>query len=411
MEKIILHSDLNNCYASAELTQRPELRDKPVAVGGSPYRRHGIILAKNEIAKKAGVKTGSSSFEAERICPGLIILPPRMDLYLEISQAAREIYGRYSDICEPYGIDEAWIDVTNSAYLFGGGEKIAREINAQVKKELGVTVSVGVSWTKVFAKMASDYKKPDAVTTVTRKNYKELLWPLPIEDMFYAGRATGAKLRSVGVKTVGGLARAPENFLRGVLGKWGVVLRACARGEDVSFFKESAADPPKSIGNSSTAPRDLVCGADVWLALNSLAESVGARLREQKLLCGVIEFYVRDNALHSFTRQSKMEKFTNINIEIAEAAYRLFEKNYAWERPIRSVGIRATGLVKDDICEQLDMFTDNEKREKRRKLDAMCDEIRERYGYEGVRRGVFFTDGSLGKLNAKKDHFTFNTKF
>ena len=391
MERVILHSDMNNCYASIELLYRPELRGKPVAVGGDPEARHGIVLAKDQIAKKAGVKTGMALWQARQVCPDIVFVPPRMDLYLKFSRLAHEIYGEYTDKQEAFGIDESWLDVTESCSIKGDGMTVANQISSRIKKELGITVSIGVSWNKIFAKLGSDYKKPDAITEISRENYKEIVWPLKAEELLYVGRATKRKLNQYGIRTIGELATADRKFLHRTLGKMGVVLSVFANGDDqtpVSYEDEHA--PIKSIGNSTTTPRDLENETDVSIIVYLLAESVSARLRENHFVGDVIEISVRDNELHSFTRQRKVSMPTNITSEIGSYAMQIFKENYNWNKPIRSIGVRVADLMTDTVPVQLDLFNNQERRERQHKMDIAVDEIRRRFGYYSIQRGMMY---------------------
>lgn len=405
MERVILHSDMNNCYASIELLYRPELRGKPVAVGGDPEARHGIVLAKDQIAKKAGVKTGMALWQARQVCPDIVFVPPRMDLYLKFSRLAHEIYGEYTDKQEAFGIDESWLDVTESCSIKGDGMTVANQISSRIKKELGITVSIGVSWNKIFAKLGSDYKKPDAITEISRENYKEIVWPLKAEELLYVGRATKRKLNQYGIRTIGELATADRKFLHRTLGKMGVVLSVFANGDDqtpVSYEDEHA--PIKSIGNSTTTPRDLENETDVSIIVYLLAESVSARLRENHFVGDVIEISVRDNELHSFTRQRKVSMPTNITSEIGSYAMQIFKDNYNWNKPIRSIGVRVADLMTDTVPVQLDLFNNQERRERQHKMDLAVDEIRRRFGYYSIQRGMMYQDRRLSSVNAKDDH-------
>ena len=405
MERVILHSDMNNCYASIELLYRPELRGKPVAVGGDPVARHGIVLAKDQIAKKAGVKTGMALWQARQVCPDIVFVPPRMDLYLKFSRLAHEIYGEYTDKQEAFGIDESWLDVTESCSIKGDGMTVANQISSRIKKELGITVSIGVSWNKIFAKLGSDYKKPDAITEISRENYKEIVWPLKAEELLYVGRATKRKLNQYGIRTIGELATADRKFLHRTLGKMGVVLSVFANGDDqtpVSYEDEHA--PIKSIGNSTTTPRDLENETDVSIIVYLLAESVSARLRENHFVGDVIEISVRDNELHSFTRQRKVSMPTNITSEIGSYAMQIFKDNYNWNKPIRSIGVRVADLMTDTVPVQLDLFNNQEHRERQHKMDLAVDEIRRRFGYYSIQRGMMYQDRRLSSVNAKDDH-------
>lgn len=405
MDRVILHSDMNNCYASIELLHRPELRGKPLAVGGDPEARHGIVLAKDQLAKKAGVKTGMALWQARQVCPEIVFVPPRMDLYLRFSRLAHEIYGEYTDQQEAFGVDESWLDVTGSCSLKGDGMAIAETISGRIKRELGITVSIGVSWNKIFAKLGSDYKKPDAITRFGRDNYKELIYPLPASDLLYVGSKTDAKLARYGIRTIGQLAEADPKFLRSVLGKMGYVLSAFARGEDrTPVNKENAEAPIKSIGNSTTTPRDLVNDTDVSIIVHLLAESVSARLRENSFLCNVVEISIRDNELSSFTRQKKVSAPTDITKEIADSAMELFRANYRWNKPIRSIGVRAASLCPANTPWQINMFIDPERRERQQRMDRAVDEIRRRFGFYSIQRGISMSDKTLKSLNAKEDN-------
>ena len=405
MDRVILHSDMNNCYASIELLHRPELRGKPLAVGGDPEARHGIVLAKDQLAKKAGVKTGMALWQARQVCPEIVFVPPRMDLYLRFSRLAHEIYGEYTDQQEAFGVDESWLDVTGSCSIKGDGMTIAEEIRQRIKRELGITVSIGVSWNKIFAKLGSDYKKPDAITRFGRDNYKELVYPLPASDLLYVGSKTEAKLAQYGIRTIGQLAAADPTFLHSFLGKMGYVLSAFARGEDrTPVNRENAEAPIKSIGNSTTTPRDLVNETDVSIIVHLLAESVSARLRENNFLCNVVEISVRDNGLESFTRQKKVTVPTDITKEIADSAMELFRFHYNWRKPIRSLGVRASSLSPANTPWQISMFTDPEYRERQQRMDKAVDEIRRRFGFYSIQRGISMLDSTLKSLNAKEDN-------
>ena len=301
-ERVILHSDLNNCYASIECLHRPEIRDKPVVVGGDVEQRHGIVLAKNQIAKKYQIKTGEAIWQAKQKCPKLIVIPPNFPLYLRFSKLARDIYLQHTDQVEPFGIDECWLDVTGSTLLFGSGEKIAEKIRKQIKYELGVTVSIGVSFNKIFAKLGSDMKKPDAVTVITKENFKDKVWSLPASDLLYVGSSTNKKLNNYCIRTIGDIANTQPEHLRKILGKWGEVLYLFANGLDCQpvASQNNNLSVIKSIGNSTTTPRDLIDDEDVKIVIYVLAESVSMRMRELVFMCKTIAFSVRYNELYSF---------------------------------------------------------------------------------------------------------------
>ena len=420
MNRTILHSDCNCFYASVELLHHPELRGKPVAVGGDPEARHGIVLTADYTVKRYGVKTGMALWQAKQLCPDITFLPPRMDLYLRFSRMAQEIYADYTDKREPYGIDESWLDVTDSATLKGDGFHIAQEISSRMKKELGITVSVGVSFNKIFAKLGSDYKKPDAITTMYEDEFQRKAWCLPVSDLLYVGNATNKKLYSMGIRTIGDLAKSDETLLVRKLGKMGSILWAFANGYDESPVKlENTSAPVKSVGNSTTTPKDMETDEDVKIVLYILAESVAARLRENGFRCRTVEISVRDKELFHFSKQVKLQNASNITKEIAEAGYRLYKDNYRlpaddkelkssrpefFQKPLRSIGIRGTDLVTDYFWEQLDMFMDPQAREKQMKMDETVDIIRKRFGFYSVQRGLMYRDRILSACDAKSDH-------
>ena len=402
MDRVILHSDCNCFYASVEMLHHPELAGRPLAVGGDPEQRHGIILTANYTAKRAGVKTGEALWQARQACPGLIILPPRMDLYMRFSEQAREIYREYSDLVEPYGLDECWIDCTQSGECLGSGPELAARISDRIRRELGITVSIGVSWNKVFAKFGSDYRKPDAITVIDRDNYRHIVWESPVSDLLFVGRATQRKLYRYGILTIGDLARTDPLFLQSVFGKIGLVLSVFARGEDQTPVASDGSEiPVKSIGNSTTTPRDLTTEQDVKMVVYMLAESVASRLRRHGFAGNVVEIYVRDGELRGFSRQHKVDMPTNISEEIAGEAMRLFEENYSWERPVRSIGVRVTDLKMEDHPYQISLFTSPEWREKQLKADLAVDEIRDRFGFQAVRRGLMHIDTKLSADDAE----------
>ena len=405
MARHILHVDQNCFYASVEMQRHPELRDKPLAVCGSQEERHGIVLTANYIAKPYGVKTGMAIWQARQRCPNLVILPPDMDEYIRFSRMAREIYEDYTDQIEPFGLDESWLDVTGSVGLFGDPMTIAREISSRIKFELGITASIGVSDNKITAKLGSDYKKPDAITRIEADNYKELAYPLPVEDLLYVGPATSRKLRAIGISTIGRLAECPVDVLVRRLGKMGAVLHTFANGRDVSPVQKSDHIPNiKSVGNSATTPRDLETEADVKLMLYLLAESVCARMRELVSRCTVVEIYVRDTELNSICRQRKLQAPSCSSQELAETGLDIFRRNYRWDRPIRSIGLRGAGLVEAQGTVQLSLYAEDQKRDKWERIDAAVDHLRQRYGYMSVRRALMDSDPLLGHINVKDGH-------
>ena len=403
MSRTILHVDLNNFYASVECLYHPELRGKPVAVSGDVENRHGIILAKNQLAKAAGVKTGEAIWQAKGKCPGLVCLPPDYRKYLRFSRLARQIYADYTDKIESFGIDENWLDVTGSAALFGDGLKIADEIRRRIREEMGVTASVGVSWNKIFAKLGSDMKKPDATTLITEENFRQVVWPLPVEELLYVGRSTKTKLNNRAVFTIGDLAARDVQLLKMALGVWGETLWTFANGLDAAPVAQSGEESfIKSVGNSTTTPRDLVNIEDVKMIVFVLAESVAARLRRHGLKCRTVAVHIRNNELYSFERQGKLAAPSFLARDIAGKALELFRQNYTWDRPIRSLGVRGADLVTEHGAVQLDMFAPDSAEQEQ--LERTLDRLRERFGPYCVRRCALLQDVRLTGFNPKDDH-------
>ena len=402
----VLHIDMNACYAAIECLYDPSIRNLPVAVGGDVEARHGIILAKNQIAKRYGVKTGEALWQAKQKCPELHIVPPHFDRYLRFSRMAREIYADYTDLVEPFGLDEVWCDVTGTQKLRERGmEALANEIRERVKFELGITVSVGASWNKIFAKLGSDYKKPDAVTVFTPENYRDKVWPLPASDLLGVGRATERKLASRGIRTIGDIAAAPPSMLRGFLGKWGLILHDFAAGYDSSPVARAGDEAViKSIGNSTTTPRDLCCDEDAGIVYWMLCESVAERMRESGFLCRGVQVHIRDNELASFERQLKLESPTCLASTLHEAAMRLLRENWDWHKPLRSIGVRATDLLPASTPVQCSIFEDSERQEKRERLERSVDDLRRRFGHYCVGRAVCVSDPTLRNISPKDEH-------
>ena len=333
-------------------------------------------------------------------------MPPHFDRYLRFSRMAREIYADYSDLVEPFGLDEVWCDVTGTQKLRERGmEALANEIRERVKFELGITVSVGASWNKIFAKLGSDYKKPDAVTVFTPENYRDKVWSLPASDLLGVGRATERKLASRGIHTIGDIAAAPPSMLRGFLGKWGLILHDFATGYDTSPVARAGDEAViKSIGNSTTTPRDLCCDEDAGIVYWMLCESVAERMRESGFLCRGVQVHIRDNELASFERQLKLESPTCLASVLHEAAMRLLRENWDWHKPLRSIGMRATDLLPASTPVQCSIFEDSERQEKRERLERSVDDLRRRFGHYCVGRAVCVSDPTLRNISPKDDH-------
>lgn len=403
MERVILHADCNNFYASVECLYNPSLRGKPVAVAGDPEARHGIVLAKNYLAKACGVQTGNPLWMAKQLCPNIIFVPPHYDKYLRFSRIAREIYSEYTDQVEPFGLDEAWLDVTGSG-IMGTGKQIADELRKRIKRELGITISVGVSFNKVFAKLGSDMKKPDATTVITRENYREKAWPLPVSDLLYVGTATTRKLNGFAIHTIGQLAAAPDDWLKHKLGKIGFMLRTFARGQDTSPVSVMGTPPKiKSIGNSTTTPRDLITDEEVKITMLVLAESVAERMRGFLFRAGTVEISLRDNDLFSYTRQKKLPYPTGNSEDIFKAAFELYKVNHISGKPLRSIGVRACDLsIEKEV--QLSLFPNIVHTQKLDCLETAVDSIRSRFGHFSIQRAVMLTDKDLSGLDPAAEH-------
>ena len=384
MERTILHCDMNNFYASVECMLNPSLRGHPVAVGGDVENRHGIILAKNYEAKKFGIQTGEALWQAKQKCPKLIIVPPHYEEYLKYSRLAHSIYADYTDLIEPYGMDEVWMDVTGSTKAFGSGEVIANTLRERIKYELGLTISVGVSFCKVFAKLGSDMKKPDAVTVIPKDSFQDIIWDLPASDMLGVGRSTEKFLSSYGIHTIGQLANAYPDLMQRKLGKNGMVLLAFANGEDRSKVAPQDYEPPmKSIGHGITTMQDLENNAEVWNIMQALTQDIGHKLRVYNKNAAGVAIYIRyivDKQIAGKQWQCQLPVRTHSAAIIAKEAYRLFERSYGWEYPIRSVTVRAINLCSQDLPEQLQFFSDAATVERKEKLETAIEDIRRRFG-------------------------------
>ncbi len=411
-DRIILHSDMNSFYASVEQAENPSLRGKPVVVAGKEELRHGIVLTKSVEAKKWGIKTAETLWSARQKCPDLVVLPPRYKLYRRYSELARSIYYQYTDLVEPFGLDECWLDITGSVALHGGDPLVvAREISERVKAELGCTVSIGLSWNKIFAKFGSDYKKPDAITAVTRENYRSMVWDAPVRDLLYVGPATERKLHGAGVNTIGELAHVSDAWLARRLGKMGFVLRAFARGEDSSPVKPY--DPTrktvdraiKSYGNGLTAPHDIVSTDDARALIWLLSESVAQRMREDGMRARTISIGVRSGIdLGGYSRQRQLVEPTAATRIVAKSAWELLLENQKLDdqHPVRALYVRASGLEPIAPVTQLSLF--KEQGPNWEGLDFAIDSLRRRFGNTCIIRGSEMLDESLCGLDIKDEN-------
>lgn len=389
-DRTILHCDLNNFFASVSLLSCKTLIGEPVAVCGSVEDRHGIVLAKNEIAKKYGVKTAEVVWEAKAKCPNLIILPPNYKKYEEYSKAVRKIYERYTDIVEPFGMDECWLDVTGSRLLFGDGETIANRIRKEVKKELELTISVGVSFNKVFAKLGSDMKKPDAVTVISRENFKQKVWPLPVGDLLFVGKRTAERLNRVGIFTVGDLTLADDATLKKLLGKNGIELKNNALGLDETPVTPYTDDYlPKSVGRSVTPKNDISDYETVWKIYVELAEDISRQLRKKGLTATGICIHTRTSYLETKETSKTFKNATDCSMTLARRAMDFFKSTYDFSKPLRSVGFRAINLrPKTDTAFQVDLFGNTLDEDREELIEESIIKVREKFGKSSIKRAV-----------------------
>ncbi|MDD5926736.1 MAG: DNA polymerase IV [Firmicutes bacterium] len=385
-DRVILHCDMNGFFASVELLSHPELQGRPMAVCGSPDKRHGIILAKNELAKRAGVVTAETVWQALKKCPDLQFVPPHMSKYKHYSRLINEIYQRFTDMVEPFSIDESWLDVTASQSLFGNGKEIADTIRETVKNELGLTLSAGVSFNKIFAKMGSEYKKPDATTIITRENYREILWPLPAGEMFFVGKATAQKLSSAGINTIGDIAMASPDVLEVMLGKQGRQLWKYTNGLDTSpVTRVGNAERIKSVGNGVTFTRDLITEDDIITAVTSLSDTVAGRLRKYGMRAYGVKVDIKDPYFKVISRQKQLFTPTNLASEISKNAIDIIHASWKKGSPIRMLTITGINLTDEFFNEQLSLFEgDGISRKKGEQIERTMDEVRRKYGNSSI---------------------------
>lgn len=389
MDRVILHCDMNGFFASVELLDYPHLKDKPMAVCGNPENRHGIILAKNEIAKKYGVITAETLWQAKKKCPDLHVVPPHHSKYRYYSHLINDIYLRYTDMVEPFSVDESWLDVTGSTKLFGSGKEIADTIRKTVRDELGLTLSAGVSFNKIFAKMGSDYKKPDATTVITRENFRILLWPMDISSMFFVGKITAEKLRSSGIRTIGDLARSNRDMITRLLGKQGDVIYNYANGiDDTPVLRYDQREQVKSIGNGTTFRRNLTGHDDIKTAVTGLSDTVATRLRKHKMKAFGIKVDIKDPQFKVISRQRQLENPTNLTEIISNTAMDIIKKSWQMRAPIRMLTITAINLCDENQAQQLSLFSEEDiTLEKSEKIERTMDDIREKFGSAAISFG------------------------
>ena len=401
MERVILHCDQNCFFASVELLSHPDLRDVPMAVCGDPASRHGIILAKNEPAKRFGIQTAETVWQARRKCPSLVLLPPHHKLYREYSVRVNELYGQYTDLVEPFGIDESWLDITGSMHLFGGDPvAIADELRRRVREELGLSISVGVSFNKIFAKLGSDYKKPDATTLISPENWQEIVWPLPVGAMLFVGRSAQRTLAQYGVETIGQLAACRPEMLEKLLGKLGRQMHEYANGLDRSPVRPQAErEPVKSVGNGTTFPHDLTRWEEVRAGLAALSDSVAMRLRRQGLYCSGVQVTIKDSSFCSISRQKRLESPTRLMKDIQRAAMELTRSAWRAPTPIRMLTVTALHITESaESFEQLDLLGAGRAVSDARqgKLESAVRAIRDKFGDGSITFGSGEPPGAKG---------------
>lgn len=395
MERVILHCDCNNFFASVETVLNPNFKNVPMAVCGSAEDRHGIVLAKNELAKKYGIQTAETVYSAKNKCPELVIAEPHHGEYVKYSSMINDIYREYTDLVEPFGIDESWLDVTASQRLFGTGEEIAESIRSRIKREIGITVSIGVSFNKVFAKLGSDYKKPDAITVISKDNFEDIVYNLPASDLLFVGKKTADELKRIGIRTIGELAASDTSFLVHKFGKIGLMLSKYARGDDDDPVTVGREDDVKSIGNGYTFKHDLVGREQCKMGIEYLCEEVGRRLRKRGMKCSTVCITIKDENLISIQRQSPQSPPTDIGREIANTAYSILCSNWPEHKPVRMLNVTANGLMTTEASSaQLDFFeSENVRRNKIHDFEKTVDIIRQKYGSDSIVHGYNVNKG------------------
>lgn len=393
MNRVILHCDCNSFFASVEAALNPEYKNVPMAVCGSQEDRHGIVLAKNDLAKRYGIQTAETVYSAIKKCPELVIAKPHYEQYSRYSKMVNDIYREYTELVEPFGIDESWLDVTASQKLFGSGIEIAEKIRSRIKNEIGITVSIGVSFNKVFAKLGSDYKKPDAVTVISHDNFRDIVYPLPVSDLLFVGRRTASELVKIGVRTIGDLANIELDVLTKKFGKAGNMLYEYSRGLDSSpVLAENERSSVKSISNGFTFRHDLIDKEQCKTAIIFLTQEIGFKLRAQGLKCSTVALTVKDIYLKSIQRQRQLPRPSDIEKEIAETAYGLLIDSWPENKPIRMLTVSVTGLSDvSDFAEQMVLFGDEDSpnREKDKKREEAVDKLRQKFGSGALIRASF----------------------
>lgn len=393
----ILHCDLNNFFASVECVMHPEVEGKPLVVAGNPEERKGVVLAKNYLAKQKGIVTGMTLVDAMTRCPDLVVTQVHFDLYNYYSERVREIYLRYTNLVEPFSIDECWLDVTGSKEMFGSPVNIADRIRREVREELGLTISVGVSFSKTLAKLGSDMKKPDATTELTKDNFKQKIYPLPISDVVGIGRRTCAKLNKMGIFSLGDLAQFDDRFLRKNFGKIGADLFDVVNGwETTPVLDYDKFPPPKSVGNSTTFYKDISADDEIMLGFSVLAESVAKRMSAQNIEAGrLLHVTVKDSNLHFWGKTIRLSEPTRDSAKMAKLAMQVYKNDYTGLSSIRLLGISMSDFERSGHqLAMTDMLT-------RTSVDDTIEHLRTKYGTGVIVKGNNYLDTGLAQAMYK----------
>ena len=412
-ERLIFHCDCNNFFASCECLERPELKHVPMAVAGDPENRVGIVVAKNEIAKQYGVKTTDTVWQARKKCPEIVFVPPRHRLYIEVSDRVNAIYRDYSDFVEPASIDESYIDLTGTLdYYNMTARELADSIRARIREEIKITISVGVAGNKIFAKMGSDYKKPDATTVILGEDYKTILWPLPVSDLMFAGKTSVKLLNQNGIHTVGDLALQPRTRVVSLLGKGGEALWMYANGLDDDPVRRWGDVPEvKSVSHGMTFRRDLVTREEIETGVAVQADRIAMSLRRQNLKGSVVSIQIKTPQLVTISRQTSLNHYTWLEHEIRDIAMNLIDEHWRIGDPIRAITVGVSKLVPgNEATEQLDLFgllgstgqKGSNDREKQDKMEEAADALRRKMGNLAVTLGVLNNEAIGVKREWKK---------
>jgi len=383
-DRVIYHIDCNAFYATCECMEHPEWNEVPMAVAGNPKERCGIILAKNERAKAYGVKTAETIFQAKRKCPDLLLVPPHHDRYMAVSRKVKALFSEYTDQVESFGSDEAWLDVTGSLHYFKSTPaQLANTIRERVKREIGVTVSVGVSFNKVFAKLGSDLKKPDATTLISRDNFRSRVWPLPADALLFVGHNAADHLRRYGIRTIGDIAQCSPAFLERTMGKGGEGLWACANGYDMSPVRHIGEhDPAKSIGNGMTFRRDLVGWDELKTGIIALSDDVACRLRLERLRCKSVQVSIRTPQMKLITRQCQLPAPTRLQTDLVDSCMRLLYLHWRENVPVRALTVTAQQLISEENLQEQVYLIDEagNKRQRLERMEKAIQHLRTKYG-------------------------------